>query len=1458
MEPILDEFESVAAELSFKAPQIPYVSNLTGKLLEADTIPDAAYWRKHIREAVLFDDGVKTLNSEHVDVYLEVGPHPTLIGMARHILPDSEAGWVPSMNRKQEAWPVLLNAAAALFVNGVNINWEQFDKLYNRSFLHLPHYPFQRQRYWIAEEHLSQPADQGGALQPQLSGDTHPLLGRALRSPVLKNPVYEAYLSENSAGELTDHRIMHLPLLPATGFLDTCIAAAKKQFADNPIAIKHFKIHQPLQLPEEGVITLQTVVEPSEDKQSQEIRIFSQLQDADEEAFGEWVLHAAAAMGKTDTKPASEENLQTLKERCTTNHDAVSFYEDLHTKGFHYGNAFQALQEIYSGSGEAIAKIRFPEKAGEPSSQYHFHPALMDAGFQLLAAVLADRTDADSEHFIYLPESIEQLVVDNSAIGQPLWAHISLDNSADAANGLSADLTFFNEDETPAAQIQKLHLNRVKKSTLLALLDSESSNWIYRLEWQPLEKQKTSPDLNGRWLLFKDRSGHTEALAEQITANGGTVEFVATGNAFEHSDNTWKIRPDQPDDYRGLFAAVSKNTNQPLKGIVHLWSLDISTDDTASADSILANQKLGTESVLHLVQSMGTSGALDLPSLWLITSGAQIVEEDDQPNPAAAPLWGLGRVIVLDHPDIHCVRADIMPQQTETVWPALTAALADSDSETQLAFRGKQVYAARLSSVDSTLASPDGQSKQLVIPQKGVLDNLEIQSKERIRPGKGQVEIQVRATGLNFRDVLNALDLYPGDPGPLGGECSGMVVATGSDVSHVQPGDEVLGIAAGSFAEYVTTYSDLVVKKPQKISFEEAATIPITFLTAYYALFKLGHLSEGEKVFIHTATGGVGQAAIQLANLKKAEIFATAGSDEKRAFLKEQGITHIMNSRSLDFADEVIKTTHNDGVHLLLNSLTDEYIPKGLSIMAQDGRFLEIGKVGIWDVDKVKDSRADVDYHTIALDDLSKEKPALIQSMFGELMELFESGALQPLPLRAYPIEEAVPAFRFMQQAKHIGKVVITQDEAAESPKTTEFKIRPQATYLITGGTGALGLTLAGWLAQNDAGRIVLASRSGESSNIANRIAKLKEAGADIEIKAVDMANPEQVQTLVQTYADDKKHPLAGIIHAAGVLDDGHLMQQNPERFRKVMQPKLNGAWNLHLATRKIDLDFMVYFSSMASLLGSPGQGNYAAANAFMDTLARYRTVKKLPAISINWGPWAGNGMAAGVHKNGKRFDGGLGSILPEQGTAFLEKILEWPYTEIAVLPIRWKGFLKRFQEIGIPSVLKRFSSSDLLVADAGPAEKPELVRQLEEAPVEERLEILTAFLRVRTAKVLGLEEGYAIDAKKPLSEMGLDSLMAIEMKNALDRAIGKKLPATMVFNYPTIEALAGYLLTDVLVLAEQTDDGETDSTTDVELDKTIDKIENLSDEEAEALLLQSLNEDSDEDEDEWTDEGSL
>jgi myxalamid-type polyketide synthase MxaB len=652
-----------------------------------------------------------------------------------------------------------------------------------------------------------------------------------------------------------------------------------------------------------------------------------------------------------------------------------------------------------------------------------------------------------------------------------------------------------------------------------------------------------------------------------------------------------------------------------------------------------------------------------------------------------------------------------------------------------------------------------------------------------------------------------------------------------------------MAIAPGSFSSHVITHADLAIQKPENISFEEAATIPITFLTAYYALHRLAKISQGDKVLIHTASGGVGLAAIQLAKNAGAEIFATAGSVPKREFLKSLGIQHVMDSRSLDFANEVLKITGGEGVDIVLNSLSGDYIPKGLSSLANEGRFLEIGKIGIWDQAQVAEFRNDVSYFTIALDDLSYQNPSLIKEMFSELMEQFNAGRLKPLHHQVFPIQEVVNAFRFMAQAKHIGKVIITQDQPIAEK---EIAIKADASYLITGGFGALGLMTAKWLAEQGARHLVLADRFEASERAKQVIVELQNQGVQVLTAIGDMARKADVEKMLADLANFRAEPgaalpaLRGVIHLAGVLDDAVILQQNWEKFASVMAPKATGSWNLHLATESMELDFFIMFSSVASIFGSPGQSNYAAANAFMDGLAHHRKALGLPALSINWGPWAQSGMAARMDsKDQRRHElSGMGSIQPAKGFRLLEKLLDFPAAQVGVLPINWSLFVNQFAPGQEPRLITDFVQQAREQQEQTSAPKSDFLEQLNLTKPADRKDLLMEHLRDQAIKILGLEPSYPLDVRQPLNEMGLDSLMAIELKNALSSAVGQNLPATLLFNYPTIESLTGHLLSDVLSL-EKTDKLGERVVEDVE--NITENVEDLSDEMVESLLEEKL-----------------
>jgi NADPH:quinone reductase-like Zn-dependent oxidoreductase/NAD(P)-dependent dehydrogenase (short-subunit alcohol dehydrogenase family)/acyl carrier protein len=747
----------------------------------------------------------------------------------------------------------------------------------------------------------------------------------------------------------------------------------------------------------------------------------------------------------------------------------------------------------------------------------------------------------------------------------------------------------------------------------------------------------------------------------------------------------------------------------------------------------------------------------------------------------------MARVIALEHPEWRCTCVDLDPVAAPTEIEALLAEIVADGPEDQIILRGGKRLVARLEPMAPArpLQIPTGPAYHLDVAAKGDLASLTLRSTERRPPRGHEVEIEVRAIGLNFRDVLNALGMYPGEAGPLGLECGGVIRAVGAGVTDLAVGDEVLAMAADSFAAFVTTDARLAVRKPPRLTFEDAATIPVVFLTSHYGLNHLARLKHGERVLIHAGAGGVGLSAIQLAQRVGAEVFATAGSPAKRAYLKSLGVHHVFDSRDLRFADEVRIVTGGAGVDVVLNSLAGAFIPASLALLAPGGRFLEIGKTDIWDAERVRQTRPDVSYFTIALDQMGLRDPGFVGGLLRELLPAFADGSLQPLPRHVFPLIQAPAAFRFMAQARHTGKIVLTPKAPAAD------RCRADGTYLITGGLGALGLRVARRLAERGAGQLLLVGRRSPSPEAAAVLADLQRLGTHVTVVRGDVAQEECQSVLAEALT--RLPPLCGVVHAAGVLDDGILLDLSWERFATVLAPKAWGAWNLHRWTRGQALDFFVLFSSAAALLGSPGQANYAAANAVLDALAHHRHALGLPALSIAWGPWAGAGMAAGLDERERaRWEArGLGMIAPETGLHLLGQLLSSEEAHVAVLPIDWARYLRPFGA-AVPPMLSGFART------TAQPHRTDVLEQLRQGPPGRRREALLTFLRAEASRVLGLAPGHPLDDDRPLQELGLDSLLTVELRNVVGAALGRTLPATVLFNYPSIQALAGWLETEL------------------------------------------------------------
>jgi acyl transferase domain-containing protein len=942
---------------------------------------------------------------------------------------------------------------------------------------------------------------------------------------------------------------------------------------------------------------------------------------------------------------------------------------------------------------------------------------------------------------------------------------------------------------------------------------------------------QNATDANGNWLIFADGGGAGQALADSLGARGQTCILVVPGESYQSLDeHCWQINPADVDQYRRVVEAASASA--PCRGIIHLWSLDVQPEALDWAEP------LSYGSALNLVRSLAGAGG-EAPRLWLVTRGGQPVGGESQPVAVAqAPLWGLGKVIALEYPELRCVRLDLDPNQAVDT-QALVGAITSASVEDQIAVRDGQWYAARLVRSRSPQPQTAERPMQLQITARGTLDNLVLQPVTRQRPGPGQVEIRVHATGLNFKDVLNTLGMYPGDPGPLGGECAGQVTAVGAGVEGIKPGDEVIALAGGSFGTFALADAAVTVPKPAGITFEEAAGVAIPFITAYYTLHTLGQMAAGDRVLIHAAAGGVGLAAVQLAQRVGAEIFATAGSPEKRAFLKSLGVQHVMDSRTLDFADEIMAETNGRGVDLVLNSLAGEFIPKSLSVLAAHGRFLEIGKSGLLTAEQAENLGSGRAYFIVDWTNMVRESPQEIREMLLDILQGFEDGTLRPLPVRAFAIQEAVSAFRYMAAAKHVGKIVITQ--------RAEKLIRSDGTYWITGGLRGLGLLVAEWLVEQGARHLVLMGRQGADETARQSIARMQAAQAQVVVAQGDVASDADVRAVLETI-DQTMPPLRGILHSAGVLDDGALSQQDWSRFATVFAPKVVGTWNLHHLTQHYPLDFFVLFSSAASLVGSTGQGNHAAANAFMDALAFYRRGQGMPALSINWGAWSEIGAAVEYGVFERIGEQGVGAIPPADGLRVLGKLMEGAAPQVGVMPVTWPKFLKRFGEQPFyAEIARELREKQTAVMTPQPVAEaqPDILRLLNEAAPARQRQLLMAFVQEQAAHVLELPSAGAVSERVPLSELGLDSLMAVELRNRLGSGLGLKrsLPATLVFDYPTAEAITTYLAQEALGL--QQPEPEPTPTREVKGDGMLDllsALEDLSDDEIDRRLSEKTN----------------
>ncbi|WP_438021152.1 SDR family NAD(P)-dependent oxidoreductase [Sorangium sp. So ce315] len=1324
MDAVRAELLADLESLDPRACTVPLYSTVTGTRLDGSEL-DGAYWYRNLRQTVLFSDATERLLDDGHRFFVEVSPHPVLTLALRETCERSplDPVVVGSVRRDEGHLARLLLSWAELSTRGLTLDWNAFFAPFAPRKVSLSTYPFQRERFWL-DASTAHAADVTSA---GLTSADHPLLGAAVALADRGGFLFTGRLSLAEHPWLEGHAVFGTPILPGTGFLELALHVAHRVGLDT---VEELTLETPLALPSQGAVLLQISVGPVDDAGRRSLSFHSRREDALQD--GPWTRHASGSL--SPATPSLSADLHEWPPSSATPVDPEGLYATFANLGLAYGPGFQGLRSVYKRGDELFAEARLPEAVEKDAARFALHPALLDSALHALA--FGD----EQRGAVALPFSWSGVSL-RSVGATTLRVRFHRPKGASSVSIILADAA-----GDPLASVQALAM-RATSAEQLRTPAASHHDALFRIDWSELQCP-TSPPI---------------APSGVLLGTGG-LDLALNAPLARYAD------------LAALRSALDRGASPP--------SLVVAPFIDWPAGDLVPSAHEATALALALLQAWLADERLASSRLVLITRRAVATHtEEDVKDLARAPLWGLARSAQSEHPDLPLFLVDI--DLSEASQHALLGAL--DTGERQLALRNGKPLIPRLAHSRSTDAFivPQASTWRLHIPTKGTFDALAlVDAPEAQAPlAHGQVRIAVHAAGLNFRDVVDTLGMYPGDAPPLGGEGAGIITEVGPGVSRYTVGDRVMGVFGAAFGPTAIADARMICPIPHAWSFAQAASVPIIYLTAYHGLVDLGHLKPDQRVLIHAAAGGVGTAAVQLARHLGAEVFATA-SPGKWSALRALGFddAHLASSRDLGFEQHFLRSTHGRGMDVVLDCLAREFVDASLRLMPSGGRFIEMGKTDIREPDAIALAYPGVVYRAF---DITEAGPDRIGQMLAELLSLFERGVLHLPPITSWDIRHATQAFRTLAQARHVGKFVLT------IPRPFD----PEGTVLITGGTGTLGALVARHLvARHSAKHLLLTSRQGAHAPGAEALrSELEALGASVTLAACDVADPRALRALLDSIPS--AHPLTAVVHAAGTLDDGPLGVMSPERIARVFAPKLDAAWHLHELTRDKPLAAFVLFSAASGVLGGPGQSNYAAANAFLDALAHHRRAQGLPAAALAWGYWAERSgmtrhLSAADTARMKR--AGVRPLGTDEALSLFDAALLRP--EPALVPAPFDFNVLSTNADGVPPLFQRLVRARVArKAASNPALASSLAEHLSSRPPAERERVLLDVVRTEAASVLGLASFESLDPHRPLQELGLDSLMAIELRNRLAAAIGLRLHATLLFDYPTPTALSRF-----------------------------------------------------------------
>lgn len=1361
MDPLRDELLSSLQSVTPRQTDIPLYSTVTGQIISGTEL-DNEYWWQNVRQTVRFADAAATLIADGNRHFLEVGPHPVLRPSLREAL--SHAGkkghTFESLNRKEsDECGTLQNSLGQLVTTGVSVDLDCWSDP-NARYTKLPGYSWQKEKYW--RESPASRQERFGLTGPSWF---HQDLG-------LHSPAWEVELSPFYFPWVEDHVVQGNVVFPGAAYVEAGLEAHRKLTERTSCVIENISFLSMLAIAEDKAPRLQLHY----DEGSRYYTIHSSLN----EDHDRWALHARGKLVQQEITSLMEtRSLDELKARCPTPLDPEQQYEALRLRGLEYGPAFRTITQWRRGDSQVLAELRLSAEMISLRDDSLLHPTILDGAFQSLVG-LFDADGATGQSFV--PVEIEKLLF-YAPVGTHCWVHAELLHTTDTL--IEGTIELIGASGELLVSLQGVQCKAIAGSSKL----TDVNDCVYQTSWTEAPEITTDDSIDTSdepWLVLADDT-IAQPWSDQLNAAG--VECITA----------WPLTTDE---LQTLFG--DRNT----LNVLYPWSCQ---DHSAGTPHEQLTTRLWP---LNLLAQAAQLADLDTLRITAVTEPIQrISETETELLPDAGSLHGLLPLISNEY---HNIQTWLIEADAQTSPQNILRDILVKSSESSIAWRDDRRFVKRLQHVteesddseELRMVSTKDTNLELRISKPGSLDSLEFVEKERRAPGPGEIEIEVYASSLNFKDLLKVYgqiadnvikDTYFGNS--LGMELSGVVTRVGEGITEFKVGDDVAGPIRGSFCSYATVPTTYVIHRPKPLSFNQTP-VYIGYLAAFRGLVHCAQLAEGEKILIHNATGGVGIAAVQIAKWKNAEIYATAGTKEKREYLRQQGIEHIYDSRSLLFVEQILRDTDGYGVDVVINAIAGEALYESFDILAPYGRFIEIGKKDIGD-DNGLPMRAfnrNLTFTAVDMDRMLVDRVPIVQQILRDISDNFESGIFQPVPMAEFKASGAREAFAFMAQSKHMGKVVLEFKDDHVPLRTSEQEqqlLDPDGSYLITGGTAGFGLQVARWLADQGAGRLYLLSRSGIKSDEDRQVVEALQKQTEVVVRSLDVTDRDQVNALLSEIREGDR-PLKGIVHGAMVLDDGFLADMTPDRWNRVLAPKVDGAWNLHHASRDDALDWFLMFSSVASVIGNPGQASYVAANSFLDSFAHYRRSLGLPATTINWGVLLEAGVVARNADVGDVLEAsGMHGFTNRQAFDGLHRVLADQPVQAGLFDIDWSRVKSSF-----PMLASSAAFADLIEAEGSGSqnnrEREALIEKLLPlSPDERQLEVEQRLLQT-ISSILRIPAN-RIGADKLIADLGIDSLVAVELTVALQKELGVELTTVDLLGMPTVSELATLLLNGLI-----------------------------------------------------------